>query len=326
MEAAVGTHTLTIRSAVTIWILYLLAAPVSGQPAPRTAWGDPDLQGIFTFATITPLERPNEVGGKEVLTEEEARSLEERTARERIDRPPRPGDTGTYNRFWVDYGTQVVGTNRTSLITDEDGTLPPLAPPALERNTIQRAAGSQPPGGPEDLTVTDRCILGFNSGPPFLPSAYNNTVQLFQTPDYVVILNEMIHDARFVPLGGRPHLDPRVRQWMGDSRGRWEGDTLVVETTNFDSNRELMRGVNLWRYTNAHGHEGTAHLVERFTRLDANTVSYSFTLNDPGTWTRPWSASFPLVGIDGELFEYACHEGNYSMANILSGARAHESR
>ena len=173
------------------------------------------------------------------------------------------------------------------------------------------------------MTVTDRCIMGFNSGPPFLPSAYNNTVQLLQTPDYVVILNEMIHDARIVPLDGRPHLDDGVRQWMGDARGRWEGDTLVVETTNFDSSRELTGGVNLWRYTNAHGDEPTAHLVERFTRVDDQTVTYEFTLNDP-TWTEPWSATFPLVGIEGELFEYACHEGNYSMANILSGARAQE--
>ncbi len=301
-------------SIATLSIVGLLTAHPAGQSPNRTPWGDPDLQGVFTFATITPLQRPDDAG--EVLTDEEARSLEEKTARERVDRPPRPGDTGTYNRFWVDYGTRVVGTNRTSLISDPDGKLPPLAASAAERNAARRAAGAQPPSGPEDMTLTDRCVLGFNSGPPFLPSAYNNTVQIFQTTDYVVVLNEMIHDARIVPLDGRPHLGARVRQWMGDSRGHWDGDTLVVETTNFDSSRELLGGVNLWRYTNARKPVATARLVERFTRLDENTVTYEFSLDDPGTWTRPWSASFPLVGIDGELFEYACHEGNYSMANI----------
>jgi hypothetical protein len=297
-----------------------------GQSQSRTPWGDPDLQGVFTFATITPLQRPDDVQGKEVLTDEEAASLEERTARERVDRPPRPGDTGTYNRFWVDYGTRVVGTKRTSLITGSEGKLPPLTAQAHQKNTARRETGPQPPTGPESLSITDRCILGFNSGPPFLPSAYNNTVQLFQTSDYVVILNEMIHDARIVPLDGRPHLGGKISQWSGDSRGRWEGDTLVVETTNFSSSRELSGGINLWRYTEADSEQGTALLVERFTRLDPDTVSYEFTLDDPETWTNPWSARFPLVHIDGEVFEYACHEGNYSMKNILSGARAQEKR
>ena len=179
---------------------------------------------------------------------------------------------------------------------------------------------ARPPG------ITDRCIMGFNAGPPFLPSAYNNTVQLFQTAEYVVILNEMIHDARIVPLDGRRRLGQEIRQWMGDSRGRWEGDTLVVETTNFSSNRELSGGINLWRYTNAGDPDGNVRLVERFTRLDADTINYEFTLDDPGTWTGPWSATFSLVGIDDHLFEYACHEGNYAMENILSGARAQEDR
>ncbi|MXY18357.1 MAG: hypothetical protein F4Y57_15565 [Acidobacteria bacterium] len=188
------------------------------------------------------------------------------------------------------------------------------------------AGGPGPPASHEDLSITDRCIMGFNSGPPFVPSAYNNTVQLFQTPDYVVILNEMIHDARIVPLDGRPHVDGRLRQWMGDARGRWEDDTLVVETTNFSSSRDMTRGVNIWRYTNPAGAVATSRVVERFSRLDAETLRYEFTVDDPGTWTSPWSATFPLVGIDGEVFEYACHEGNYSAANILAGARADEQR
>ena len=301
------------------------AADAAAQPAGRTAWGDPDIQGVFTFATITPLERPDDVEGRTVLTAEEAASFEAETAARRVDRPPRPGDTGTYNRFWVDYGTRVVGDRATSLIFDPpDGRLPASSAAAEEQAAARRAAGPQPPASHEDLSVTDRCIMGFNSGPPFVPSAYNNTVQLFQTPDHVVILNEMIHDARIVPLDGRPHVDARLRQWMGDARGRWEGDTLVVETTNFSSSRDMTRGVSLWRYTNPGGAVATSRVVERFSRLDAATLRYEFTVDDPGTWTRPWSATFPLVGIDGEVFEYACHEGNYSAANILAGARADE--
>ena len=303
------------------------AAHPAAQSSAWTAWGDPDLQGVYTFATITPLQRPDDVDGRELLSAEEAASFEERTALERVDRPPRPGDTGTYNRFWVDYGTRVVGTLRTSLIVDPpDGRLPPLAGVARARAEARQAAGPRPPAGHEDLSITDRCIMGFNAGPPFVPSAYNNTVQLFQTPDHVVILNEMIHDARLVPLDGRPHLDAGIRQWLGDSRGRWEGETLVVETTNFNSGRDMTRGVNIWRYVDPRGAVATSRLVERFTRIDDGTLRYEFTIDDPGTWTSPWTATFPLIGIDGELFEYACHEGNYSAANILAGARADEQR
>ena len=307
-----------------VGILVAVAAASADAQSARTAWGDPDLQGVYTFSTITPLQRPDDVAGREVLTDEEAASFEERTARERVDRPPRPGDTGTYNRFWVDYGTRVVGTKRTSLIVDPpDGKLPPLTAAAQASFEALRA-GPQPPAGHEDLSVTDRCIMGFNAGPPFVPSAYNNTVQLFQTPDHVVILNEMIHDARIAPLDGRPPVGAGIRQWMGDSRGRWEGETLVVETTNFASRRDMVRGVNIWRYLDPRGPVATARVVERFTRADGGALTYGFTVDDPGTWTRPWSATFPLVAIDGELFEYACHEGNYSAANILAGARADE--
>ena len=300
-------------------------AAIVGQSSTSTTWGDPDIEGIFTFATITPLQRPGNVDGKTILTAEEAASLEERTARERVDRPPRPGDTGTYNRFWVDYGTKVVATKRTSLITDPaDGKLPAVVQQVQQRNKASRATGPQSPSGHEDLSITDRCIMGFNAGPPFLPSAYNNTVQIFQTPDYVVILNEMIHDARIIPINGSPELSDNIRQWLGSSRGYWDQNTLVVETKNFSSGRELLGGVNIWRYPNAGTSDRSARLIERFTRLDAATINYEFTLNDPGTWTQPWSATFPLVEIDTNVFEYACHEGNYSAANILSGARADE--
>ena len=324
-QSGVHMRQIAITAALGIVLGALAAAEAAGQPAERTSWGDPDLQGVFTFATITPLQRPDDVEGRAVLTAEEAASFEAETARQRVDRPPRPGDTGTYNRFWVDYGTRVVGDRATSLITDPpDGRLPPLAAAARAQAEARSAAGPQPPAGHEDLSITDRCIMGFNSGPPFVPSAYNNTVQILQTPDYVVILNEMIHDARIVPLDGRAHIGPRVRQWMGDSRGRWEGDTLVVESTNFASSRAMTGGVNIWRYTNPRGAVATARVVERFTRAEDGTLRYEFTVDDPGTWTQPWSATFPLIGIDGEVFEYACHEGNYSAANILAGARADE--
>ncbi len=308
---------MTFRTiAATGAVAAVLTATGVGQAPPRTSWGDPDLQGVFTFKTITPLERPDDVG--EFLTDEEARSFEETTAGARVDRPPPPGSTGSYNRFWVDYGTRVVETNRASLITDAGGKLPPLTPRVAERKAARQAAGPQEPTGPEDLLASDRCILGFNSGPPFLPSAYNNTVQLFQTPDYVVIFNEMVHHTRIVPLDGRPHLGAELRQWMGDSRGWWDNDTLVVETTNFHSSRE--RGF-AWEYENIGAEETTAHLVERFTRVDADTVAYEFTLDDPVTWTKPWSATFPLVEIDEGLFEFACHEGNYAVPNMLRAAR-----
>ena len=316
------THRLIVGTGAAAWVATLLTATAIGQSPPRTSWGDPDLQGVFTFATITPLQRPDDVG--EFLTDEEARSFEETTVRARVDRPPPPGSVGSYNRFWVDYGTRVVDTNRTSLITDAGGKLPPLAPRAAARNAARQAAGPQPPRGPEDTPVTDRCIVGLNAGPPFVNSAYNNTVQLFQTPDYVVIFNEMNHHARIVPLDGRPHLGAEMRQWMGDSRGRWDNDTLVVETTNFYSSRELGGRVNLWEYTNVGADETTARLVERFTRVDRDTVTYEFTLDDPGTWTKPWSAALSLTEIDEGLFEYACHEGNYAMANMLRVARAQD--
>ena len=253
------------------------------RPAGRTAWGDPDIQGVFTFSTITPLQRPDDVEGRAVLTAEEAASFEAETARQRVDRAPRPGDTGTYNRFWVDYGTQVVGDRATSLIFDpQDGRLPAMSAAAREQADARRAAGSQPPASHEDLSITDRCIMGFNAGPPFVPSAYNNTVQLLQTPDYVVILNEMIHDARLVPLDGRPPVDARLRQWMGDARGRWEGDTLVVETTNFSSSRDMTRGASTSGATPTRAARSRRHASSSgFSRLDDGSVRYEFTVDDP---------------------------------------------
>ena len=204
-------------------------------------------------------------------------------------------------------------TKRTSLILDPpDGRIPPLTPEAKARADARAEVLRRPAAGPEDRNLWERCILGGNTGPPMVSGPYNNVVQIFQTPGYVVIFNEMINDARVVPLDGRPHLPLAIRQWKGDSRGRFQGDTLVVDTTNFRDE------------TNFRGARATLHVVERFTRVDAGTLLYEFTVDDPMTWTRPWSAAIPMTKTAGPIFEYACHEGNYGMVNILSGARAEE--
>ena len=277
----------------------------------RTSDGKPDLQGIWNFATLTPMERPTDLAGKDVLTEEEARNLEERAAENRVDRPPRPGDTGAYNLFWIESGTRVVGTRRTSLVVDPpDGKIPPLTPDAQKRQAARTEGMRRPAAGPEDRALAERCILGFNSGPPMVPGGYNRNVHLFQTRDHVVLLNEMVHNSRVVPLDGRPLTN--VRQWVGESRGHWEGDTLVVETVNF-SDKSNFRGAG-----------AGLRLTERFTRVDGETLMYEFTVNDPATWTRPWTAAIPMTKSPVLMYEYACHEGNYGMEGILAGARADE--
>jgi hypothetical protein len=286
---------------------------------PRTSFGKPDLGGIWDFATITPLERPAQFAGKEFLTEAEAKHIEERWT------PPEPTytKTGTYNRWWTDYGTRVVKTRRTSLIVDPpDGKLPGLTPEGRQKLAMRQHARERLES-PEALNLAERCLVGFNAGPPLRPGAYNNKVQILQTPDTVAIVTEMIHDARIVPLDGRPPLPASIEQWKGDSRGRWEGDTLVIETRNFPSKPTFTdnRSSDMLRDSNL-------RLIERFSRLDADTLNYEFTVNDPTMWTRPWTAAFTLAKLPELMFEYACHEGNYAMTNILRGARiaAAESR
>lgn len=282
--------------------------------APRTPDGQPDLQGYWTNATITPFERPPELAAKQFLTPEEAAALEKQVNQSRVDRAPPPGDPGGYNEFWYDRGTKVVQTRRTSLVVDPpDGRIPPLTPEAQARVDSARAmAREHPADGPESRSLQERCILWPTAGPPMLPSGYNNMYQIVQAPGYVMIQTEMIHDVRIIPLDGRPHLPPSVRQWMGDSRGRWEGDTLVVDTTNF-SGKTSFRGAS-----------ENLHLVERFTRTDAGTILYQFTVDDPKAFTRSWSAEIPMTRQPGPIFEYACNEGNYAMTDILGGARAQE--
>ena len=298
---------------------------------PRTADNHPDLQGIWSFATLTPLERPRELADKAVLTAEEAAAFE-RVQLERQNKDARSGQAradveGAYNNFWWDYGSKVIGTRRTSLIVDPpDGRMPALTPAAQQRTTGPR----RPPitervvlgaivDGPEHLGLSERCILGFSSGPPILSNAYNNNLQLVQTRDYVVIHTEMIHEARVVPLNGRPHVPSSMRLWLGDSRGRWEKDTLVVETTNF-TDKSSFSGNIIARG----GSTAAMRLVERFTRVDRDTLLYEFTVDDPATWVRPWTVQLPMTRSDDPIYEYACHEGNYSMPNMLKGARAAE--
>jgi hypothetical protein len=291
--------------------------------APRTPWGHPDLQGTWDFRTVTPMERPPELANKATLTAEEAaeferQQVEARNADKNRDTKTRATVNGTaetqdvalaYNDFWWDRGTKVVGTRRTSLVIDPpNGKIPELTREGRKMAEHGEMLRSRPAEGPEDRSIGERCIMGFNSGPPMAPAAYNMNVQVFQTPDYVVLLNEMVHNARIIPLDGRPQLT--IPQWVGSSRGRWEGDTLVVETKNFYKNTSLR------------GSSPTMHLTERFKRVDVNTLQYEFTVDDPTTWTKPWTAQIPMVRLDGRIYEYACHEGNYGMTSLLSGARA----
>jgi hypothetical protein len=307
----------------------LAPPPAAGQgkvwTAARTPDGKPDIQGIFTFSTITPLQRPDALAGKDTLTVEEAEAFEasenKRLNRDLFDpikgapsagyAPRAQGGVLSYNEFWYERGSQLTKDKRTSLVVDPPDGRIPFTEAARKRNA---EAGQKSNSGfadsYTDRSLGDRCIMGFNSGPPMVSSAYNNNLQILQTPAYVVILNEMIHNTRIIPTDGRPH--GTLRQYAGDSRGRWEGETLVVETINF------------LRETSLAGSTANTHLVERFTRIDPDTIKYEFTVTDPSSYTRPWSVLMPLSRTDGLLYEYACHEGNYGLYDIMAGQRAKE--
>ena len=316
-------------------------AATSGQGAPRTPWGHPDLQGAYTNKTITPLQRPEELAERELLTAEEMAHLQQKAVErntELLTRPARrtevtenldvgeDGAPGYYNNFWLDEGT--TSTGRTSIIVDPpDGRLPPLTPEARQDEEARLAARSArgPADTWTDLDLNDRCML-WSVGPPMLPAGYNSYYLILQTPDYVAIHVEMIHDTRIIPLDGRPRLGRPIPQWLGEMRGRWEGDTLVVETRDIARSEEgssFSRDAARIRAANG-GRTESLRVVERFTPVDADTLRYEFTVDDPTRWTRPWSGELPLRRTDESLFEYACHEGNYGLANILSGARAQE--
>jgi hypothetical protein len=320
-------HRSSVRTASLVFTMAaLFAAPGAGQSrpvapkkwtAPRTPYGQPDLQGIWSNATITPFERPQELAGKEYFTEQEAAEYEKTVAREG-NRDRRSTDAnadlkGAYNELWFDRGAKVVPTRRTSLVVDPpDGKVPPLTPAAQRAAAAREEIARRLPEGPEDLPPLVRCIVWPTVGPPMLPTAYNNNYLILQGPGYVAILTEMIHDVRMIPLDGRPHIPANIRQWIGDSRGRWEGNTLVVDTTNFTDK------------TTFSGSDENLHLIERFTRTSENTILYEFTVDDPTAFTRVWKGEVPLSKAPGPIYEYACHEGNYSMENILKGARAQE--
>jgi hypothetical protein len=299
--------------------------PKKSWTPPRTADGQPDLQGIWSNASIIPLERPKELEDKQYFQPDEMASYEARVfARTSRDKQPPPGGVGTYNNFWWDADSKRAPNFRTSLIVDPaDGKVPALTPEAQKKVQEDRAyAREHPADGPEDRSLMERCLLWPTAGPPMLPSFYNNAqfgplttnYQIVQTRDYIVILMEIIHDARMIPLDGRPHLPPGVRQWMGDSRGHWEGNTLVVDTTNFTDK------------TKFRGADQNLHLTERFTRSSADTILYEFTVDDPTAFTKPWRGEIPMIASDGPLFEHACNEGNYGLVGILGGARADEKK
>jgi hypothetical protein len=291
---------------------------------PRLPDGHPDMQGVWNFGSATPLQRPPQFANKPVLTDAEAEAFVKSLPKDgcrlvKCDGSDRGKLESAYDEAWWDLGSKMAD-NRTSLIVDPpDGHIPPLTAEAekkLAEAATRRTRVQNSIEGPEEASVTDRCILGFNSGPPMNPSAYNNMVQITQSRDYVVLFNEMVHNSRIVLLGNRPHLPSSVRQWAGDSRGHWEGDTFVVETTNFRA--DSIPGPGGGTSTDPMN----TKLVERFTRTNATTIQYEYTISDPHTWTRPWTARMPMTKSAEEVYEYACHEGNYSMPNRLSGARA----
>jgi hypothetical protein len=318
-----------------IALLVLPSTPLAGQTAKlpaktlktwtvsRTPDGQPDLQGYWTNATFTPLERPVELAGKEFFTEAESAAFE----KQRLQRENSQAQDDIHydNALWQTENWGRVSNRRTSLIFDPpDGRIPPLTAAGQKAAASQAEAARRRSAAEsaESRTLAERCIAWGNEGPPMLGSTYNANLQILQPAGFVVISHEIIHGVRTIPLDGRPHLPPGIRQLGGDSRGRWEGDTLVVDTTNFNDQ------------TNFRGPPSTArqdifssrdmHVIERFKRIDADTIQYRFTVDDPTTWTKPWSGELLMKRTPGPIYEYACHEGNYGLANILAGARASE--
>jgi hypothetical protein len=289
---------------------------------PKTAWGDPNLQGTWLNATITPLERPANLGDKAFLSEEEAAAIEKQTSERRAvaDNTKTPGQVGAYNEFWMDSGTRVVPTRQTSLvIAPANGRIPFTA----EAEKIRDSRNAQSDDSYEHMSVWDRCITRGMPG-AMIPAGYNNAYQIMQTPGYVVILHEMIHEVRIIPVDSRPGLSSTIPQWMGDSRGRWEGNTLVVETKNFSRKGWLATSAASGRLKGIPQSE-SLRVVERFTPADAETIHYEATVEDKAMFSQPWKLSIPLSRDEGyKIYEYACHEGNQAVPNILKGARAAE--
>ena len=285
--------------------------------ASRTPDGQPDLQGIWTNTTLTPFERPGDLANKEFFTVEEAAAYSKRVQlqqnRDKRGATAEEDVGGAYNDAWFDRGSSVSSNRRTSVVIDpKDGRVPGLTADAAKAAGVRAAIVRRPAESARDFTNNVRCLLWGTAGPPMLPGPYNNNYQIFQTKDYVAIQIEMIHDTRIIPLDGRAHPPADVRQWMGDSLGHWEGETLVVDTRNFRDD------------TNFRGSDGNLHLVERFTRTAPDVITYQFALDNPTAFTRPWTGELLMTSAPGPLFEYACHEGNEALVNMLKGARAQE--
>ena len=325
--------------------LILFAAGAQAETL-KTSWGDPDIGGTWDFRTLTPLERPAALQDKAVLTPSEARAF--RAQAEALLRGDGRGARdnaavdleGSYNDFWFDWGEDLNEDLRTSLIIDPpNGRLPPLTEAAKARLREQNEMRTPPvrdmfsysadvsrfrPPGPESLGLSERCLMGFNAGPPLVPGAYNNNLRIVQTPDHVLLVTEMIHNARVVPLNGRPHLPATMTQWYGDSSGWWEGDTLVVQTRNFSAKAPVFQmpaDLTNAQAAGAVGNKNDLVLIEKFTPTAAGSLTYEYTIDDPATFTRPFTVSIPMKSTDAHMFEYACHEGNYAIGGMLRGAR-----
>jgi hypothetical protein len=313
-----------IRSIIilTVWMSAVSAQAKKPWTPPHTIDGQPDLQGVWTNATITPFERPAQLAGKAYLTEQEAAELEKQSALSKVDRPPGAGDVGNYNQVWFDSGTKVVGTRQTSLVMDPPDGRVPVKPSAEAKRDYDLAhiADSY-----EHMSVWDRCIT---RGVParMFPAGYNNAYQIVQSAGNIVIMSEMIHDARVIPLDGRAHAPKEVRAWDGDSRGHWEANTLVVDTTNYNGKGWIATSAATGRIKGISQSEAL-HVVERFTRVAEGTIQYEVTIDDPNVYTKPWKVVIPLTR-DPQyvLYEYACQEGNQAVENILRGGRAKDAK
>ena len=301
-----------------LWVVAVVFAvlPAAGQTSPRTPGGHPDLEGLWSNETLTPLERPRDLAGKQFFTAEEAAAYEKRIVQNRIDDPNDGEGNVADPKVWWERATKVVPNRRTSLIVDPpDGRVPTLTPEAQKRMTEQRAATRlHPADGPTDRSLQERCILSPTTGPPMLPGPYNNNYQIVQTRDYVTITVEMIHETRIISMDGRPHLPQTMRKWLGDSIGHWEHNTLVVDTTNFNDK------------TRFHGSDENLHLIERFTRTGPDMILYEFTVDDPTAFVAPWRAEIPMRRTAGPMYEFACHEGNFALGRMLSIARDAEKK
>jgi hypothetical protein len=313
-----------------VQVLFLFAAALclmlgfAAQPDPARR-APPDFEGIWNSATVTPLERPLHLKEKAFFTPEEAAEWERQVAERNQEPSPeavaRSTGTGTYNTFYREFGTRTVKTLRTSIVTDPpDGRIPALTPEAaqIKRRRVEALKNVE---SAQDTGLQDQCLAFLTAGPPMLPYSYNSNYQIIQTKDAFVVHAEMIHDARIIRLDGRPHLTPEIRLWLGDSIGRWEGDTLVVDTTNFNDSGGF--------YGEAGGNFGwdrNLHLIERFSLLDPDTLLYRFEIDNPTAFTQPWKGELTMVRSPGPIYEYACHEGNYSLPNMLRGYRASERR